>query len=347
MKKLAICLIVLSAYVLMAPAAWAAWGSFISTGTTTGIGNPSCAPVSNGNVACAVQSGKYTMMVNEFNGTKWGTWKSLAGGVSSGPSCTSDGKGNVFCAATATNGNLQVAIYNGTSWGTPVKVKAALYSAPGCAEYSSGQVLCVARNASGGLAWSLYNGTSWSAFANLSTTAISAPSCTTDNNGGVICAFFTTGYATLVARFTGGAWESLIINIGGIAGSEPDCTFYKATGEVVCFAEAYNSGIYGSVFNGASWAQGNWTGYGSLGGEVNSNAGCTSHTAGQLVCGSIGVGADNNVFYADVWNGSSWAGWTPIGGSGVGSPACAPLGTGQAVCVVMGMDNKLTSVVGP
>src|ERR1022692_1137461 len=147
MKKLAICLIVLSAYVLMAPAAWAAWGSFISTGTTTGIGNPSCAPISTGNVACAVQSGKYTMMVNQFNGTKWGTWKSLAGGVSSGPSCTSDGKGNVFCAATATNGNLQVAAYNGTSWGTPVKVKAALYSAPGCAEYASGQVLCVARNA--------------------------------------------------------------------------------------------------------------------------------------------------------------------------------------------------------
>ena len=36
-----------------------------------------------------------------------------------------------------------------------------------------------------------------------------------------------------------------------------------------------------------------------------------------------------------------------IGGSGVSTPACAPLGTGQVVCIVLGINNKLTSVVGP
>jgi hypothetical protein len=117
----------------------------------------------------------------------------------------------VLCAATATNGNLQVAIFNGTSWSKPTKVVGALYSAPSCAELTTGQVLCAARNSTGGLAWSVYNGTSWSKFANLATSAVSAPGCATDNaGGGVICAVFTTGDATLVNRFAGGAWAGFL-----------------------------------------------------------------------------------------------------------------------------------------
>jgi hypothetical protein len=78
---------------------------------------------------------------------------------------------------------------------------------------------------------------------------------------------------------------------------------------------------------------------------VNDNAGCTTQAAGQLVCGVIG--ATDSAFYANVYNGSSWSTWMKIGGTGVGTPSCAPLGSGQAVCVVLGIDNKLTSVVGP
>src|SRR5579863_6553972 len=129
MKKIAINLM-LSSFLLTAPAAWGSWGSFISTGTATGIGNPSCAPVSTGQVACAVRSGKSVIMVNQFNGTSWGTWKSLAGTVSSDPSCTSDGTGKVYCAATATNGYLQVAVLSGGVWGNPTHVTGALSSAP-------------------------------------------------------------------------------------------------------------------------------------------------------------------------------------------------------------------------
>lgn len=147
--KITVCVTLLSACLLMAPASWATWGSFVSTGTATGIGNPSCALVSTGQVACAVRSGKSAIMVNEFNGTKWGTWKSLPGAVSSDPSCTSDGTGKVYCAATATNGNLEVAVLSGGAWTKPAKVSAALYSAPSCAELVAGQVLCTARNAGG------------------------------------------------------------------------------------------------------------------------------------------------------------------------------------------------------
>jgi hypothetical protein len=127
MKKITMYL-VLSSCLLLAPAAWASWGSFISTGTATGIGNPSCAPVSTGQVACAVRSSKSAIMVNQFNGTSWGTWKSLTGTVSSDPSCTSDGTGKVYCAATATNGDLQVTVLSYARPETPPEVSPGLFT---------------------------------------------------------------------------------------------------------------------------------------------------------------------------------------------------------------------------
>jgi hypothetical protein len=346
MKRIVLCLLLLPLCLALSPSAWASWGSFISTGTGTGVGNPSCAHVSTDHVVCAVRSGKAAIMVNEFNGTAWGTaWTSLAGAVSSDPSCTSDGAGKVICAATATNGNLQWSIFNGATWSVPANVSATLYSAPSCAQYTAGQVLCAARNVSGGLAWSVYNGTNWKAFANLATSAMSAPSCTTDNNNGVLCAIFTTKSATLVNRYVAGAWEGFL-NIGGTAASEPDCTSLNSGGKVACFAEGYTSQIYDSLFNGGAWVAGDWDGYSSVPGSwVNTNANCTTQTAGKLVCGVLA--ANDSVFYANVYNGSVWSGWAKIGGSGFGIPSCSALGTGQVVCVIMGPNNKLSSVVGP
>src|SRR2546425_8009773 len=97
----------------MIPAASASWGAFVSTGTATGIGNPSCALVTTGHVVCAVRTGKAAIVVNELNGSTWNGWKTLAMTISSDPSCASDGGGKVICAATATSGNLQVSIFNG------------------------------------------------------------------------------------------------------------------------------------------------------------------------------------------------------------------------------------------
>jgi hypothetical protein len=348
MKKISVGLIVLSACLLMAPAASASWGGFVSTGKTTGFGNPSCAPVSTGHVACAVRSAKSAIMVNQFNGTTWGTWKSLAGTVNSDPSCTSDGAGKVYCAATATNGDLEVTVLSGGAWSTPTNVTAALYSAPSCAELKAGQVLCAARSATGGLSWSLYNGTNWSKFANLATSTVSAPSCTSDHGGGVICAVFTSAEATLVNRFNGTSWEGFL-NLSGIAGGNPDCTFFTTVDPVVCFAKSLGGAIFATVFDGGNWVTGSWTTYANLGGEVNDNTSCTSQATGELVCGVIGQPTPGNAFYANVFNGSSWSGWTLIGGGGTGfgSPSCAALGSGKVVCVIMGLNNKLTSIVGP
>lgn len=197
------------------------------------------------------------------------------------------------------------------------------------------------------MAWSLYNGTSWSAFANLNTKAFSAPSCTTDNNAGVVCAVYTNGYVTLVDRFAAGKWEGFL-SLGGIAGGTPDCTSLDQAGNIVCFAEGYSSSIYPTRYNASGWAVADRMPYGGgLGGEVNANASCTSQAAGELLCGAYGVGPDNSELYANAYNGSAWTGWGVVGGDGVGVPACTPLGTGEVICVVMGFNNKLTSVVGP
>jgi len=284
-------------------------------------------------------------MVNEFNGTAWGTsWTSLAGTVSSDPSCTSDGAGKVMCAAVASSGNLLWSIFKGTIWSAPATVSAALYSAPSCAQYNTGQVLCAARSLSGGLTWSVYNGTSWKAFANLATSTESAPSCTTDNNNGVICGVYTTASATLVNRYAGGTWKGFL-NLSGIATSVPDCTSMNSAGNVVCFAEGIDNGIYGTRFNGGAWMLSSWSGYGGIGGSVIANVSCTRQSPDLLVCGALDP--TDNALWSDVYNGSNWSGWSKVGGLGINSPACAPLGTGQVVCVVLGINNKLTSVVGP
>jgi hypothetical protein len=144
-------------------------------------------------------------------------------------------------------------------------------------------------------------------------------------------------------RFSSGKWAGFL-NLGGEAADKPDCISLNSGGQVTCFAEAYNSGIYVDLFNGHAWTVSDWSGYSSLGGQTVNNASCTSQIADELVCGAIG--AQDNAFYANVDSGI-WSGWIKIGGTGIGTPSCAPLGTGQVVCVVMGINNKLTSVVGP
>ncbi len=81
MKRSLVCMFLLTVCLGSVPLASATWGSFVSTGTATAIGNPSCAFVSTDHVACAVRSGASELMVNVFNGTKWGTWMTLTGTV--------------------------------------------------------------------------------------------------------------------------------------------------------------------------------------------------------------------------------------------------------------------------
>lgn len=348
MKRCAMFLLLALACLLPATPSWATW-ELVSTGTTTGVGNPSCAAATTNLVACAVQSSKSVLMVNRFNGTSWGTWTSLTGTVTSAPNCTSDGSGNVFCVALSA-GSMIYTIFDGSTWKKTAKVAGPIYSAPACAEYVAGEVLCVATNASGNLAWSLYSSGKWSKFASVTVpnSAFSAPSCATDDIGGVVCAVYSVGYAMLVNRFSAGAWEGFL-SLGGAGAGAPYCTSLGTNGQLVCYAEAYNSGLYANFYNfyAYGWSNLSWAAYEGLGGVINTNASCTSQAAGEQICGVYGIGEYDNVFYVDVYNGSAWSGYEEVGGTGVGIPSCAPLGSGEVVCVIMQPNNELTSAVGP
>lgn len=69
-KRIIVYLLFLHACIALAPSAWATWGRFVSTGTATGVGNPSCALVSTGCVACAVRNAQAAIMVNHFRGQR-------------------------------------------------------------------------------------------------------------------------------------------------------------------------------------------------------------------------------------------------------------------------------------
>lgn len=46
-------------------------------------------------------------------------------------------------------------------------------------------------------------------------------------------------------------------------------------------------------------------------------------------------------------NGSSWSGFTRLGQTTVGNPSCTTLGGGKVLCAVVGVNNKVSSIVGP
>jgi len=98
--------VLLAPLVVLCPYAWASW-KFVSTGTATVVGTPSCAQLSTSHVVCAARNGKSAMLVNEFSGAAWHAWTTLTGAITSNPSCSGDGNGNVICAATATTNQLQ------------------------------------------------------------------------------------------------------------------------------------------------------------------------------------------------------------------------------------------------
>ena len=82
--------------------AWAAWTSAVSMGTTIVLSDPSCASPLTGLAVCAARGVGQTLIVNQWNGTKWAVWKTIAGTVTSNPSCAADGAGNVICGECGT-----------------------------------------------------------------------------------------------------------------------------------------------------------------------------------------------------------------------------------------------------
>jgi hypothetical protein len=281
---------------------FAAWGSFVSTGTTKVNSDVSCAPTTGGQAVCAASGFGNTMLVNQFNGSAWSGWKALAGVITSAPSCAKDGNGNVICAARSSSGGMSATVFNGTIWSAEIKVTGALATGPSCASLGGGRVLCAARSATGGLTSSVFNGTAWSAFDSQAATATSAPSCGSDDGGRAICAMRDTAGRVIVNRYNGSAWDGFI-NIAGLASDEPVCGNFGVSGEAVCFARGTDLALWGARFTGGTWIVAHWTAWGTLGGVINSRGGCAVTISGQLVCGAIAI--TDSALYVNHYNGTT------------------------------------------
>lgn len=342
--RLTLFLVLLCLLVQVRPA-MAAWGSFVSLGSNTVNSDPSCAPLSGGKAICAATSFANNLLVNQFDGTAWAGWQKLAGAVTSGPSCAPDGNGKVICAARATNGGMVATVFDGAAWSPEAKLKAQLATGPSCSTLGGGRVLCAGRSASGGLTSSVFSGTAWSTFDNQTASSTTAPSCASDDAGRVVCAMLDTTSKVIVNRFNATAWDGFI-NIAGLATAGPTCSNFGVNSAVVCYGRGTDTSMFGSLFNGGAWNPAQWGSWSSIGGGfIASQNSCTSNGTKLVVCGAIAT--VDSALYADQFNGSSWLGFVKIGGTAIGNPSCTALNGGKVLCAITGVNNKVSSVVGP
>ena len=347
MKTLCTRYLLLGALSLCALPAFATWKATVSMGTTVVEADPSCASPSTGLAVCAARGVGQTLVVNQWSGTKWATWKVIAGTVTSNPSCAGDGAGNVICGVRGSTGGLWATIYNGTTWGALTAVGGTLTSEPSCAQIKIGEVLCTGRSSAGGFTSSFYNGSVWSAFKTLVGSTVTAPGCGSDGEGGVVCiATTTTTWNVVAARFNGAAW-SKFINLGGSSISDRyTCTTLGSTtlGVLSCFARGNNETFFVNNFKGGTWATTSWSGWVGLGGSLNPGGSCAQVDAGELACAVV---ASDAALWVNSFNGTSWLGWSKIGGTNNGNPGCTSIGAGQALCAVVGVNGKAVSTIGP
>jgi murein DD-endopeptidase MepM/ murein hydrolase activator NlpD len=88
------------------------------------------------------------------------------------------------------------------------------------------------------------------------------------------------------------------------------------------------------------WDQGQWSGYESLGGGLESGTGPAAVSWGPNRIDVFVDGGDGQLWHK-WWNGAAWSGWEPLGGGLASSPAVASWAGGRLDIVVRGTDNAL------
>ena len=145
-------------------------------------------------------------------------------------------------------------------------------------------------------------------------------------------------------RYDGTKWDGFI-KTGGRGTGDPTCTNFGVAGEAVCFGRGTDSALWGNRFAGGTWAATSWTGWGTLGGLVGAKGSCANLAARELVCGVFAL--TDSALWVDEYNGSAWLGFARVGRTTVGTASCTTLGGGKVLCAVVGVNNKVTSTVGP
>jgi len=336
--------------------AGAAWSAFTSIGTSNVFSDPSCAADGNGTAVCAALGSGSTPIVARFNGTSWSGWTHLSGVITAAPSCAAVLTGEVICASRNTDLQLIAYLWNGKTWSASLAVATGLDSAPSCAALSGGKAVCAGRSYEDGIVSAVYSGKSWAAssWSNPAVVvdAVYGPvECTPDDVGDAICAYLSLGSTTKVREFTT-AW-STAINIAGFATKPATCTDAGVGGKAACFTTSTDGALYGQQFLGGTFTAAHWTGWGSIGGSINTFSCAQDGQKAALVnyaCGAVAL--TNDAFYTNEFNGSGWSGWEQVGTTTfIGSPSCFALNTttkpGRIMCAATTVSNIAVTTTGP
>jgi hypothetical protein len=262
-------------------------------------------------------------------------------------SCATASTGKVACAVTGANHQLAVNIFT-SKWSGWTVLPGIVSSNPSCTDRAAGEIICAVRGTDNKLLYTVYNGTSWSALAvaGAGGSLFSAPSCARVSASRaicVICAVVTSNGHVLVNRNGGtSSWEGFL-DIGGSANTDPTCVKLGLPGQVLCLVR--NAGyLYSSRFIGGAWVPAGWGSWTYAGAYNFSKASCGLQTVGVVVCAV--VDQYNGTLWYGLFNGT-WSTWTNLLATVFGPPACASAGSSRVLCAIVGLNNHLTSAVGP
>jgi hypothetical protein len=227
------------------------WSAYIDSKGQI-FSTPSCALLRNTKVLCAARSqtsGLGNALLNTATST-WGSFKVVAGMLTSAPGCAGDSDGDVICAmnalVTATNDTIVVNRFDGAKWEGFLTLQGGISgTSPSCTPLGvKGQVVCFDRA----------------------------------NNLAMYANMFKSGlWAT--TNWTG--WRPIT---GANIGPRLSCAMSTA-GHLACGVQYMpDSFMYAATFDGSTW-----TSFGKVGTKpISAGPACGTLSSGKVLCAVVG-----------------------------------------------------------
>ncbi len=264
---------------------WSKIGGKLAAGTGPAV----CAQNAN-SLDVFVQGTDHALWYTHWDGTKWSSWKSLGGSLTSSPAATSPATGVIDVFARGTTGSLyeKTSTNGGGSWGAWTSLGGQIASGTGPAAYSSGAGhLDVFVEGTNGALWhKSYTGT-WSGWQSLGGSLTSSPAATS-TSAGVIDVFARGTNGAIWQKTTtngGGSWSNWA-SLGGQIASGTGPAACSSGSHLGLFVEGTTGALYQKTWTGS------WSGWVDFGGALTSSPAATSPTSGVFdvfVRGTDGV----------------------------------------------------------
>jgi len=290
------------------------------SGAGSGTGPAVCSQDAN-SLDVFVQGTDHALWYKQWDGTSWGSWKSLGGALTSSPAAASRSAGKIDVFVRGTDGALwsRATANGGTSWSNWYKIGGQLLAGTGPAAYEWGDarigVFVTGTNRALYHIWYDASGP-WSRWQNLGGALTSSPAATSPASG-VIDVSVRGGDGAVWWDHYNGTWSGWSTPLGGSLGGLTPVNSAPAA----CSWGAGRLDVFVQGIDGALWHKGytggKWYGWQSLGGKLTSGPAATAMTAttgdqiGVFVRGGDGALWEKSYSSSSA---SGWGAWSKIGG---------------------------------